>query len=64
MHDSQDAIVIQDVVKSFRKKTIRGEYTTFKSELLRWLRGQRRPQEARLITALRGINLTIPKGKT
>jgi len=59
-----DAIVIRDVVKSFRKRTIRGEYTTFKSELLRWLRGQRRPQEARLITALRGINLTIPKGKT
>ena len=64
MPESMDAIVIRDVVKSFRKRTIRGEYTTFKSELLRWLRGQRRPQEARLITALRGINLTIPKGKT
>jgi len=59
-----DAIVIRDVVKSFRKRTIRGEYTTFKSELLRWLRGQREPDEARLITALRGINLTIPRGKT
>jgi lipopolysaccharide transport system ATP-binding protein len=64
MQESKDAIVIRDVVKSFRKRTIRGEYTTFKSELLRWLRGQRQPEEARLITALRGINLTIPRGKT
>ncbi len=59
-----DAIVIRDVVKSFRKRTIRGEYTTFKSELLRWMRGQRQSEEARLITALRGIDLTIPRGKT
>ncbi|MFY0521838.1 ABC transporter ATP-binding protein [Archangium gephyra] len=64
MQESMDAIVIRDVVKSFRKRTIRGEYTTFKSELLRWLRGERQPEEARLITALRGINLTIPRGKT
>jgi homopolymeric O-antigen transport system ATP-binding protein len=63
-HDSQDAIVIQDVVKSFRKKTIRGEYTTFKSELVRWLRGQRQPKQKLLIEALRGINLRIPRGKT
>ncbi len=64
IHDSQDAIVIQDVVKSFRKKTIRGEYTTFKSELVRWLRGQRQPKQKQFIEALRGINLRIPKGKT
>ena len=64
MQESMDAIVMQDVVKSFRKRTIRGEYTTFKSELLRWLRGKRQRREAGLITALRGINLTIPKGKT
>ncbi|MBZ4417769.1 ABC transporter ATP-binding protein [Myxococcus sp. RHSTA-1-4] len=64
MQESMDAIVMQDVVKSFRKRTIRGEYTTFKSELLRWLRGQRQPREGGLITALRGINLNIPKGKT
>lgn len=63
-HDSQDAIVIQDVVKSFRKKTIRGEYTTFKSELVRWLRGERQPGQKLFIEALRGINLRIPKGKT
>ncbi|ATB48881.1 ABC transporter ATP-binding protein [Corallococcus macrosporus] len=64
MPESMDAIILKDVVKSFRKRTIRGEYTTFKSELLRWLRGQRQARDATLITALRGINLTIPKGKT
>jgi lipopolysaccharide transport system ATP-binding protein len=64
MQESKDAIVIRDVVKSFRKRTIRGEYTTFKSELLRWLRGERQSEESRLITALRGINLTVPRGKT
>ncbi len=64
MLETEDAIVIEDVVKSFRKKTIRGEYTTFKSELVRWLRGQRQPRQVRLIEALRGINLRVPKGKT
>jgi lipopolysaccharide transport system ATP-binding protein len=64
MQESMDAIVMQDVVKSFRKRTIRGEYTTFKSELLSWLRGKRQAREAGRITALRGINLTIPRGKT
>ncbi|AKQ65363.1 Teichoic acid export ATP-binding protein TagH [Myxococcus hansupus] len=64
MTESTDAIILKDVVKSFRKRTIRGEYTTFKSELLRWLRGKRQARDASLITALRGINLTIPKGKT
>ncbi|MBN8228234.1 ABC transporter ATP-binding protein [Corallococcus macrosporus] len=63
---TEDAIVIQDVVKNFRKKTIRGEYTTFKSELVRWLRGQRNAasQGGRFIESLRGVNLRIPKGQT
>ncbi|GHG85280.1 ABC transporter ATP-binding protein [Comamonas sp. JC664] len=64
MQESKDAIILKDVVKSFRKRTIRGEYTTFKSELVRWLRGQRQSRDASLITALRGIDLTIPRGKT
>lgn len=64
MQEPLDAIVMRDVVKSFRKRTIRGEYTTFKSELLRWLRGKRQPREGGLITALRGITLNIPRGKT
>jgi lipopolysaccharide transport system ATP-binding protein len=64
MTDNADAIVIRDAVKSFRKSTIRREYTTFKSELVRWLRGQRNPGEMRFIEALRGIDLRIPKGRT
>ncbi|MCP3064546.1 polysaccharide ABC transporter ATP-binding protein [Myxococcus sp. K38C18041901] len=64
MQEPLDAIVLRDVVKSFRKRTIRGEYTTFKSELLRWLRGKNKPKDGGLITALRGINLRIPRGKT
>ena len=61
---TEDAIVIQDVVKNFRKRTIRGEYTTFKSELVRWLRGNRVSKQGRFIESLRGVNLRIPKGQT
>jgi lipopolysaccharide transport system ATP-binding protein len=62
---TQDAIVIRDVVKTFRKSTIRKEHTTLKSELVRWLRRQPRKAPASgAIPALRGINLTIPRGKT
>ncbi len=64
MHESQDAIVIRDVVKSFRKKTIRGEYTTFKSELVRWLRGQRQPKQKLFIDGPARHQPRIPKGKT
>ncbi|XXF80648.1 ABC transporter ATP-binding protein [Myxococcaceae bacterium GXIMD 01537] len=65
MSDTADAIVIENVVKSFRMSTIRREYTTFKSELVRWLRGSNKKQQpARLIEALRGIDLRIPKGHT
>jgi lipopolysaccharide transport system ATP-binding protein len=65
MSDTPDAIIIDNVVKSFRMSTIRREYTTFKSELVRWLRGKRRQQQGgRQIEALRGINLRIPRGHT
>jgi lipopolysaccharide transport system ATP-binding protein len=61
---SSDAIVIRNVVKSFRKSTIRREYTTLKSELVRLLLGRRPKDGNSLITALRGIDLVIPRGKT
>jgi lipopolysaccharide transport system ATP-binding protein len=60
----KDAIVIRNVVKSFRKSTVRREYTTIKSELVRWMMGRRQRGEKTLIEALRGIDLTIPRGKT
>ncbi|WP_224245713.1 ABC transporter ATP-binding protein [Hyalangium gracile] len=59
-----DAIVIRNLVKRFRKSTIRREYTTLKSELVRWLKGQRLPEDKTYIEAIRGIDLTIPRGKT
>ncbi len=60
-----DAITLRSVVKSFRKRTIRGEYTTFKSELVRWLRGQRRGTDSKnVIETLRGVDLSIPQGRT
>ena len=60
-----DAIVLTDVSKSFRKSTIRREYTTLKSELVRWLRRGKRPElPTSSIHALRNVSLTVPKGKT
>ena len=61
-----DAIVIRDVVKTFRKSTIRKEHTTFKTELMRLLRRDRHkaPPVSSTIPALRGIDLVVPRGKT
>ncbi|RKG55904.1 ABC transporter ATP-binding protein [Corallococcus sp. AB011P] len=61
---SPDAIVLRNVVKRFRKSTIRREYTTIKSELIRLLRGQRDTDGRSMIEALRGIDLVVPRGKT
>ena len=59
-----DAIVVSGVEKRFRKSTIRREYTTFKTELVRWLRGARRADQKATIDALRGVDLVVPRGKT
>ena len=60
-----DAIVIDNVFKSFRKTSKRNEYTTMKSELVRLLKFQRRLLEPGThIEALKGVDLRIPKGKT
>ncbi|MFZ5446904.1 MAG: ABC transporter ATP-binding protein [Myxococcota bacterium] len=60
-----DAIVINDVFKAFKKTSRKNEYTTFKSELVRLLKFQRRLIEpATHIEALKGVNLRVPKGST
>ena len=59
-----DAIVVSGVVKRFRKSTIRKEYTTFKTELVRWVLGRRQKEQAGTIEALRGVDLVVPQGKT
>src|SRR5882724_3648756 len=60
------AIVIKGVTKHFKKRAARsGEYTTIKSELVRIVTGKRKVLEpSMLIQALKGIDLTIPKGST
>ncbi|HVG59936.1 MAG TPA: ATP-binding cassette domain-containing protein, partial [Hyalangium sp.] len=59
-----EAIVIRNAVKRFKKSTIRREYTTLKTELVRFLTGKRQKAEKTYIEALRGIDLVIPQGKT
>jgi lipopolysaccharide transport system ATP-binding protein len=59
-----DAIVIQDVTKHFRKSTIQRYHTTFKTELIRWIRGQHRPPQHNFIQSLNGVTLRIPRGAT
>ena len=60
-----EAIVLQGVSKTFRKSTIRREYTTLKSELVQWLRREKRPESPTAsIHALSDVSLSVPKGKT
>jgi len=60
-----EAIVLRRVSKDFRKNTIRREYTTLKSELVRLLKRQRRPgAPAGVIHALRDVSLSVPRGRT
>ena len=62
---TSDAIVLTGVSKSFRKNTIRREHTTLKSELVRWLKRQKRPEmPSAIIPALRKVSLSVPRGKT
>jgi lipopolysaccharide transport system ATP-binding protein len=62
---TSDAIVLTGVSKSFRKSTIRREHTTLKSELVRWLKREKRPEApSSVIAALRDVSLTVPRGKT
>ncbi|MBK7865288.1 MAG: ABC transporter ATP-binding protein [Archangiaceae bacterium] len=59
------AIVLAGVAKHFRKTKTRREYTTFKTELLRVLKGERTVGEKlEFIEALKHVDLVVPKGKT
>ena len=60
-----DIIVLRGVSKSFRKSTIRREHTTLKTELVRWLKRQKRPElPSTSIQALKDVSLSVPRGKT
>jgi lipopolysaccharide transport system ATP-binding protein len=58
------AIALHQVSKHFQKRTIRREYTTFKSELVRWIRREKQPQRLTHLTALKDVTLDVPVGKT
>jgi lipopolysaccharide transport system ATP-binding protein len=60
-----DAIVLRKVSKEFRKNTVRREYTTFKSELVQFLKRARAPESpVGHIAALRDVTLVVPRGRT
>jgi lipopolysaccharide transport system ATP-binding protein len=60
-----NAFVLKGVIKRFKKRHVRREYTTVKTELVRILTGQRRAFEPwNFIEALKGVDLVIPKGCT
>jgi lipopolysaccharide transport system ATP-binding protein len=60
-----NAIVLTDVTKSFRRTTLKREYTTLKTEVVRILKGQRKVVEpATTIDALKGVSFTVPQGAT
>jgi lipopolysaccharide transport system ATP-binding protein len=62
---SDDAIVITNVHKSFKKTARKNDSTTFKTELVRLLKFQRRLVEPTThIEALKGVNLRIPRGSS
>ena len=58
------AITLKGVGKRFAKRTIRREYTTLKSELVRVLLRRKQPAAVTHLTALHDINLEVPAGKT
>src|ERR671931_1877011 len=59
-----DAIVIRGITKKFRKSTIKREYTTLKTELVNVLLRRRKQDASHFIEVLKGIDLTIPRGRT
>jgi lipopolysaccharide transport system ATP-binding protein len=58
------AIRVSGVSKSFKRRTIRAEYTSFKSELVNWFKRRNKSNPQRTIDALREIDFTIPRGRT
>ncbi len=60
-----DAIVLRNVGKEFKKSTVRREYTTLKSEVVRlFTRTPPPPANSQVISALHDVSLTVPRGRT
>jgi lipopolysaccharide transport system ATP-binding protein len=65
MAPANEAIVLEGVTKHFRRRTVRREYTTLKTELIRWLKRERPAVEpVAFIEALKGVDLRVGRGTT
>lgn len=59
------AVEVREVTKRFRRRTVKGGYTTFKSQLVGLITGRKREKLERLdIEVLKGVDLLVPKGST
>jgi lipopolysaccharide transport system ATP-binding protein len=62
---SESAISLVGVSKSFRKQAVRREYTTLKSEFVRWLKRENVPDNpSTVLPVLKDVDLEIPRGRT
>ncbi len=64
MASADIAIDIQGITKRFRKSTISREYTTLKSELVNILLRRGKKDRSHWIEVLKGVNVSIPRGRT
>lgn len=59
------AVVITNATKHFKKTPKKREYTTFKSEVVRFIKGERAVNEPSThIEVLKGVDLVVPRGST
>lgn len=60
------AISVVDLHKSFDRRTVRGGYTTFKTQLVQWLRPSRYREELarQRLKVLDGVNFEVRRGET
>ena len=62
--DAEYAVELRGVTKHFRRRTVRGGYTTFKTQLVGLFGQQREKFEQKYLRVLEGVDLLVPKGRT
>jgi lipopolysaccharide transport system ATP-binding protein len=58
------AVEVRQLIKRFRRRTVKGGYTTFKSQLVGLFTGRRQRFERQDIEVLKGVDLLVPRGRT
>ncbi|MBF5045584.1 ABC transporter ATP-binding protein [Aggregicoccus sp. 17bor-14] len=65
MSPPEFAVEVRQVTKRFKRRTVKGGYTTFKTQLVGLLSRKRRERfELQDIQVLKGVDLLVPRGKT